>query len=106
MPGKLAYMGGLFFLMFILSSHELFLKSNSYFRQNGEPAELFLFNGTFDNSENAITTDRITGAHIHGTNFDFMPKDSDYEIRDKVTYLKFTPGEDGTYAAGISIDVQ
>lgn len=99
---KLAYTGGLLSLMFILSSHELFLKTDTYFLQKGEPAEIFLFNGTFDNSENAITTDRIVGAQIHGTNYDFMPKDSDYAIREKVTYLKFTPGEPGTYAAGIS----
>ena len=99
---KLAYTVGLLSLMFILSSHELFLKTDTYFLQKGEPAEIFLFNGTFDNSENAITTDRIVGAQIHGTNYDFMPKDSDYAIREKVTYLKFTPGEPGTYAAGIS----
>jgi len=92
----------LFLLMFLLSSHELFLKADSYFLQKAEPAELFLFNGTFDNSENAITTDRIIGARIHGTNYDFLPKNSDYTIRDKSTYLKFTPGEAGTYAAGIS----
>ena len=99
---KIASAGALLLLMFLLSSHELFLKSDSYFLQKGEPAEIFLFNGTFDNSENAITTDRIVGAQIHGTNYDFMPKDSDYAIREKVTYLKFTPGEPGTYAAGIS----
>jgi len=99
---KIASAGALFLLMFILSSHELFLKSDSYFLQKGEPAEIFLFNGTFDKSENAITTDRIVGAQIHGTNYDFMPKDSDYAIREKVTYLEFTPGEPGTYAAGIS----
>ena len=56
---KLAYTGGLLSLMFILSSHELFLKTDTYFLQKGEPAEIFLFNGTFDNSENAITTDRV-----------------------------------------------
>lgn len=99
---KLAYVGCLFALLVLFSSHELFLKSDSYFLQKGEPAEIFLFNGTFDNSENAITTDRIIGAQIHGTNYDFMPKDSDYTIREKVTYLKFTPVESGTYAAGIS----
>ena len=99
---KLTYVGALFFLMILLSSHELFLKADSYFLQKGEPAEVFLFNGTFDNSENAITTDRIVGAQIHGMNYDFLPKNSDYVIRDKATYLKFTPGEPGTYVAGIS----
>ena len=99
---KLAYVGCLFALVVVLSSHELFLKADSYFLQKGDPAEVFLFNGTFDNSENAITTDRIVGAQIHGTNYDFLPKDSDYAIKEKATYLKFTPGDPGTYAAGIS----
>ena len=88
--------------MFVLSSHELFLKSDSYFLQEGEPTELYLFNGTFDSSENSITTERITGARITGPNFDFLPKDSDYYIKGNVTYLKITPGKSGTYVAGIS----
>jgi hypothetical protein len=99
---KTFFTGALFSLMFLLSSHELFLKTESYFLQKGESAEVYLFNGTFDNSENAITTDRIVGAQIHGTNFDFLPRDSDYKIKDKVTYLKFKPGDPGTYTAGIS----
>ena len=100
--GRLTRTAALLSLMFLLSSHELFLKTNSYFLESGKPAELFLFNGTFDNSENAITTDRIIGAQIHGTDYDFYPKESDYYLTDKVTFLKFTPGESGTYAAGIS----
>jgi hypothetical protein len=95
--------GGLLIaLMLVLSSHELFLKSDTYFLKQGEPAQLFLYNGTFDGSENAITTDRITGARIVGPNYKFLPEDSDYYIKEKVTYLKFTPGEPGTYLAGIS----
>ncbi len=88
--------------LFVLSSHELFLKSDSYFLKEGQPAVLYLFNGTFDSSENAITTDRITGARISGPNFEFLPKDSDYYEKGKATYLKLTPGRSGTYAAGIS----
>ena len=89
-------------LLFVLSSHELFLKSDSYFLSQGEPSTLYLFNGTFDSSENAITTDRITGARITGPNFEFLPEDSDYYEKGKATYLKLTPGEPGTYVAGIS----
>lgn len=89
-------------LMIILSSHELFLKSDSYFFEGGKQSELYLFNGTFDSSENSITTDRITGARIAGPNFEFLPKDSDYYEKGKATYLKFTPGKSGTYVAGIS----
>jgi hypothetical protein len=91
-----------FFLMIVISSHELFLKSDSYFLQEGKPAVLYLFNGTFDSSENSITTDRITRARISGPDFDFFPKDSDYYEKGKATYLKFIPGKRGTYVAGIS----
>ena len=93
---------GLIALMILLSSHELFLKTDSYFLKQGEAAEVYLYNGTFDNSENAITTDRVVGALVHGSKYDFEPADSDYSIRGNVTYLKFTPGKPGTYVAGIS----
>jgi hypothetical protein len=89
-------------LLFVLSSHELFLKSDSYFLSQGEPSTLYLFNGTFDSSENAITTDRITGARITGPEYEFLPGSSDYYEKGKATYLKLTPGKPGTYAAGIS----
>lgn len=99
---KLAFAIAAFLLMIVISSHELFLKSDSYFLKEGKPAVLYLFNGTFDSSENSITTDRITGARIAGSDFDFFPKDSDYYEKGKATYLKFIPGKPGTYVAGIS----
>ena len=88
------------FLLF--SSHELFLKTDSYFLGEGEAVDLYLFNGTFDKSENVITSDRIVNAKIIGPDFEFNPKDSDYYEEEKVTHLKFTTGNAGSYVAGIS----
>jgi len=89
-------------LFFILSSHELFLKSDSYYLEKNSDVELYLFNGTFDKSENVITRDRIINPQIIGPNFNFRPSNADYYDNDEVTYLKFKTGNSGTYIAGIS----
>lgn len=86
----------------LLSSHELFLKSESYFLEANEESELFLFNGTFDRSESIITRDRIINAKIIGPEYEFIPDEQDYYDKDSVTYLKFRTGMEGTYVAGVS----
>lgn len=89
-------------LYFLFSSHELFLKMKKYQLAPQQQAELFLFNGTFDTSENVITRDRIVEAHIWGPDYDRQPKASDYYDEGTATYLRFPTGEAGTYVAGIS----
>jgi len=90
-------------LLFItLSSHELFLKAESYFLREHQKAELFLFNGTFDVSENIITRDRIVSSSITGPDYQFQPEANDYFDKGDVTYLNFKTGKAGTYLAGIS----
>ena len=96
---KLFTLGLLFVL---LTSHELFLKSDSFFKKSNESTVLYLFNGTFDESENTITRDRIINARILGPEYEFYPKKEDYYDSDDVTFLKWTTGEPGTYVAGIS----
>ena len=86
----------------VFSSHELFLKADSHYFQADQPAELHLFNGTFDKSENSIARDRIVNPKIIGPNYTFNPKDEDYYDKDNATYLKFKTGEAGTYVAGVS----
>jgi hypothetical protein len=89
-------------LLLLFSSHELFLKTDSYFLDARQTAELYLYNGTFIKSENTITRDRIVDAVIKGPGYDFSPQDADYYDKDNITYLRFTSGDEGTYAAGIS----
>ncbi len=96
---KIVFLLGIFCLF---TSHELFLKSDSYFLKEGDAVELYLFNGTFDKSENTITRDRIVNATILGPNFEVHPSDSDYYDKDETTFLRFTTGSAGTYVAGIS----
>ena len=89
-------------LFLLLSSHELFLKSDTYFLDRESQAELYLFNGTFDQSENVITRDRIINPQITGPDYSFRPTADDYYDKGDVTYLKFKTGTTGTYVAGIS----
>ncbi len=86
----------------IFSSHELFLKSDNYFIAPNTATELFLFNGTFDTSENIISRDRITAARIIGPAFDEAILNTAYYDKDKSTFIRFTSGDEGTYAVGIS----
>ncbi len=86
----------------LLSSHELFLKSDNYFLNANEESELFLFNGTFDKSENSISRDRIRSAKIIGPDYQFLPSQEDYYDKDDISYLRFKTGKGGTYLAGIS----
>lgn len=92
----------LILLFVLLSSHELFLKSDSYFLVENSSAKLYLFNGTFDKSENIITRDRIINPKIIGMDYDFKPSTDDYYDQDEITYLNFKTGKKGTYTAGIS----
>lgn len=89
-------------LFFLLSSHELFLKTDTYFLKKNSQVALYLFNGTFDQSENVITRDRIINPHIIGPGYDFEPSSDDYFDKGEVTYLNFKTGKAGTYVAGIS----
>lgn len=92
----------LFGLLALFSSHELFLKTDSYFLNTRQTAELYLYNGTFEKSENTITRDRIVDARIKGPTYEFSPQKADYYDKDNITYLRFTTGDTGTYVAGIS----
>ena len=89
-------------LFFLLSSHELFLKSDSYFFEENSLGELYLFNGTFDESENVITRDRIINPKILGPNYDLKPSSDDYYDKGEITFIKFKTGNAGTYVAGVS----
>ncbi len=89
-------------LFVLLTSHELFLKSDSYFLKSYETSELYLYNGTFDKSENTIARDRIINAQVLGPDYEFYPKKEDYYDKNKVTYLRMISGGPGTYVAGIS----
>jgi len=99
---KVIYASIILTASFLLMSHELFLKTDTHFLEPNKATQLYLLNGTFDTSENAITTDRIIKAKVIGPDYILEPKEGQYEVKDKITYLNFTIGNSGTYVAGIS----
>jgi len=92
----------LFTLFITLSSHELFLKTDSHFLVPDTQSKLYLFNGTFDKSENIITRDRIVKTKVLGPSYEYLPTETDYYDKNEVTYLNLKTGSSGTYVAGIS----
>ena len=87
----------------LLCSHDLYLKMETYFLEPNQEATLSLYNGTFENSENIITRDRMLDASIvtQGKRVALNPdqwKDQDSTI----SQITFNTGEAGTYVAGVS----
>ena len=88
--------------LLLLSSHDLYFKTSNYFMKSDQPAELHLFNGTIDVSENSIDRDRMISSKIVGPGYEFIPEEMDWYDKDNTTYLSFKTGGSGTYSAGVS----
>ena len=99
---KLSYLFVFLSVAVMLMSHELFLKTDSHFLNPNTATQLYLLNGTFDTSENAITVDRIIAPKIIGPDYMMEPREGQFMVKDKITYLNFTTGDVGTYVAGVS----
>lgn len=90
-------------ILIVSSAHDMFIKMDTYFLKPNEQAELFVFNGTFEISENSIERKRIQNVTILGPDFEIEQSESSWYDKDNVTCLKFKTGNSGTYVAGISI---
>ncbi|PHN06985.1 DUF4198 domain-containing protein [Flavilitoribacter nigricans] len=87
----------------LLCSHDLYLKMETYFLQPEQEATLSLYNGTFERSENTITRDRMSDASIVARGERVAIDPDQWQDQDStITRLTFTPGEAGTYVAGVS----
>ena len=102
---KMSVMKKLFFflvLFVICSSHDLFLKMGTYILDSGQKASLLLYNGTFHESENSITRDRMTDVSLVGNGERTAVDTSQWRDEDGATILDFTTGMEGTWVAGVS----
>lgn len=87
----------------VLCSHDLYIKMETYFLQPNQQATLSLYNGTFENSENTITRDRILDASIIAQGQREMIKPEQWKDQDStITQLNFKTGKAGTYVVGVS----
>ncbi|MEM8525845.1 MAG: DUF4198 domain-containing protein [Bacteroidota bacterium] len=86
----------------LFSSHDMFLKQSSHFLAPNTDATIQLFNGTFAESDNIITRDRMIDASLVGKGKRIPIDTSQWTDEGKTTVLKFTTGEAGTWVAGVS----
>ncbi|MEM9260996.1 MAG: DUF4198 domain-containing protein, partial [Bacteroidota bacterium] len=94
-----------FFLCLVVvlcSSHDMYLKLDTFFLQPNSTATLQLFNGTFDKSDNVIDRDRMIDASMVGNGNRTAIDTAAWSEKDKQTLLKFQTGAAGTWVAGVS----
>ena len=89
--------------MILLCSHDLYIKMDSYFLEPNQEATLSLYNGTFENSENIITRDRMLDASVIAQGERVAINPDQWQDQDStITQLSFNTGKAGTYVAGVS----
>lgn len=86
----------------VFSSHDMYLKLDTYFLQPNTSAAIKLFNGTFDKSENVIDRNRMIDVSLVGNGNRSQVDTSQWSEKDSMTILSFTTGEAGTWVAGVS----
>lgn len=104
MRRKIVLTAGLMLLVVgTLSAHDMFLKLSTYFLAPNSEATVALINGTFDQSENVITRDRMLDVSIvNGEGAVQHPDTSQWRDDGKQALLDFTTGGAGTYLVGVS----
>lgn len=89
--------------LLLLSSHDLYIKMETYFLQPHQEAHLSLYNGTFEKSENIITRDRMIDASVISRDKRTPITPQQWTDQDSmITQLYFNTGKAGTYVAGVS----
>jgi len=86
----------------VFSSHDMYLKLDTYFLQPNTSARIQLFNGTFDNSDNAIARDRMADVSLVGNGTRTAVDTAQWSEADNTTILNFKTGAAGTWVAGVS----
>ncbi|WP_245224716.1 DUF4198 domain-containing protein [Pseudozobellia sp. WGM2] len=88
--------------LFLLCSHDMYLKMDTYFVDANQQATIHLYNGTFDKSENVIDRDRMLDASLTGNGERYKITDDQWSEKDSITILSFKTGDSGTWVAGVS----
>ena len=86
-----------------LKAHDMFLKLTSFYLAPDQKATVALYNGTFDNSENVITRERMLDVSMVGP-MKQREQQNSTQWRDSGTtaLLDIKADEPGTYVVGVS----
>jgi uncharacterized GH25 family protein len=103
MKQKLCLLLVSFISLIVLSSHDMFLKFKTFFLQPGTETSVYLYNGTFDKSENVIDRDRMSDVSLINPGEKVAhPTNSQWSEENNQTVLKFKTGKEGTGVVGLS----
>ena len=86
----------------LFSSHDMFLKLDTYFLQPNTQASIKLFNGSFDKSENSITRNRMIDVSLVGNGTRLQLDTIQWRDENNASILSFETGDAGTWVAGVS----
>jgi uncharacterized GH25 family protein len=87
----------------VLSSHDMFLKLKTFFLQPGTVTQVYLYNGTFDKSENAIARDRMADVSLVNPGEKVVhPANDQWTEENNQTVLTIKTGKEGTGVVGLS----
>ena len=87
----------------LLSSHDMFLKFRSYYLQPQTDASVFLYNGTFDKSENVMERDRMKDVSLINPGQKVVhPATGQWKEENNQTILTFKTGKEGTGVIALS----
>jgi uncharacterized GH25 family protein len=83
-------------------AHELFIKLDTYFLEENSGVRVMLLNGTFTNSENSITADRVVDVTLVGPDGVSRLQPEAWDASSDTTYITLQTGPPGTYVLGVS----
>ena len=86
----------------VLSSHDMYLKLDSYFLEPNSAAIIQLYNGTFEQSDNTIDRNRMIDVSLVGNGERIRMNTNQWSEKDGATLLSLKTGEEGTWVAGVS----
>lgn len=83
-------------------AHEMFLRAKEYVVAPNSAQVVRLMNGTFDESENSISRDRMADVSIAANGRVTTPPEEAWYDDSNSSYLRYRTGEAGTYVIGVS----
>lgn len=92
----------LFVALLLFSSHDMYLKLDTYFLAPNSDGTIYLYNGTFEQSENVIDRNRMADVSLVGNGTRTRLDTTQWSEKDSMTILNFATGAAGTKVAGVS----
>jgi len=83
-------------------AHDLFLKTDSFFLQPNSKFTIKVMNGTFQESEGAVSFARLNDVSVVSAGKRVHPQEADFTKNETTAFMNLTTGEAGTFVVGIS----